>query len=85
VLTGAHPNVVTAAYLTNALRPKLKNAGIVGSYGWGGKTPEQLTGLMGSLKVEWLDPVMCRGLPTKEDLDALDRLADAIAKRHEVL
>jgi len=85
VLAGAHPNVITAAYLTNALRPKLKTAGIIGSYGWGGKAPEQLKGLMGSLKVEWLDPVMCRGLPTKEDLDALDRLADAIAERHEAL
>jgi len=85
VLAGAHPNVVTAAYLTNALRPKLKTAGIIGSYGWGGKAPEQLKGLMGSIKVEWLDPVMCRGLPTKEDLDALDRLADAIAERHEAL
>ena len=85
VLTGAHPNEITAAYLTNALRPKLKNAGIIGSYGWGGKAPEQLKGLMGSLKVEWLDSVMCRGLPTKEDLDALDRLADAIAKKHEAL
>ncbi len=85
VLTGAHPNVILAAYLTSALRPKLKTAGIIGSYGWGGKAPEQLKGLMGSLKVEWLDPVMCRGLPTKEDLDALDRLADAIAERHEEL
>jgi len=68
VLTGAHPNVITAAYLTNALRPKLKNAGIIGSYGWGGKAPEQLKGLMGSLKVDWLDPVMCRGLPDERGL-----------------
>ena len=85
VLTGAHPNVVTAAYLTNALRPKLKTAGLIGSYGWGGKAPEQIAGLMSSLKLEWLDPVMCRGLPTKEGLDSLDRLADAIAERHEGL
>jgi len=85
VLTGAHPNVITAAYLTGALRPKLKHAAIIGSYGWGGKAPEQIMGLMSSLKVEWLDPVMCRGLPAKEDLDALDRLADAIAERHEGL
>jgi len=85
VLTGAHPNVVTAAYLTNALRPKLNTAAIIGSYGWGGKAPEQIAGLMGSLKVEWLDPVMCRGLPTQGDLEALDRLADAIASRHEKL
>jgi len=35
VLTGAHPKVVYAVYLTNALRPKLKFASIIGSYGWG--------------------------------------------------
>lgn len=85
VLTGAHPNVVTAAYLTGALRPKLKHAAIIGSYGWGGKAPEQIMGLMGSLKVEWLGPVMSRGLPTEEDLEALDRLADAIVSRHKKL
>lgn len=85
VLTGAHPNVVIAAYLTGALRPKLKYAGVIGSYGWGGKAPDQIMGLMGSLKVEWLDPVMSKGLPTVEDLEALDQLADAIAERHEAL
>lgn len=85
VLTGAHPNVVTAAYLTGALRPKLKHAAIIGSYGWGGKAPEQIAGLMGSLKVEWLGPVLSRGLPTQEDLEAIDRLAGAIAERHEGL
>ena len=82
VLTGAHPSIVTAAYLTNALRPKLKHAAFIGSYGWAGKAKEQITGLMSSLKLEWLDPVLCRGLPTKEDLDRLEQLADAIASRH---
>ena len=30
VLTGAHPEVVYAAFLTNALRPKLRFASIIG-------------------------------------------------------
>jgi flavorubredoxin len=85
VLTGAHPNVVIAAYLTGALRPKLKHAAIIGSYGWGGKASEQIAGLMGSLKVEWLGPVLSRGLPTEKDLVSLDRLADEIASRHKTL
>ena len=33
VLTGAHPHVVTAAYLVNALRPKLRFGAVVGTYG----------------------------------------------------
>lgn len=49
VLTGAHPNVVYAAYLANALRPKLQFASIIGSYGWGGKMVNQLVGMLLSL------------------------------------
>ena len=45
VLVGAHPHVVTAAYLINALRPKLRFGAVVGSYGWGGKAAEQVIGL----------------------------------------
>ena len=82
VLTGAHPSIVTAAYLTNALRPKLKHAAFIGSYGWAGKAEEQITALMSSLKLEWLDPVLCRGLPAKEDFDRLAYLAENIAEHH---
>jgi flavorubredoxin len=81
VLVGPHPSVVSAAYLINALRPKLKYAGVIGSYGWGGKAPETVTGLVGTLKLNWFDPVMVKGLPREEDLAALDRLAAQIAER----
>lgn len=37
VLGGPHPAAVYAAYLANALRPKTCFAGIMGSYGWGGR------------------------------------------------
>lgn len=83
VLTGPHPSVVSAAYLVAALRPKLKYAGIIGSYGWGGKAVDTLGSLTGSLKLEWLEPVLVKGLPRDEDRAALDRLADEIAARHK--
>ena len=83
VLTGAHPNVVYAAYLANALRPKLKFASIIGSYGWGGKMVEQIAGLIPNLKVELLNPVVCQGFPGKSDFDALDKLAGSIADKHK--
>jgi len=85
VLTGAHPNVVYAAYLANALRPKAKFVSIVGSYGWGGKMVQQLAGLISNLKVEILDPVVVKGYPKDEDFEALDRLAAAIAEKHQAL
>jgi len=80
---GAHPNVFYAAYLANALRPKLQFASIIGSYGWSSKAIEQITGLIPNLKVEILDPVLCKGSPREADLEALGRLAGAIAGRHQ--
>ncbi|MFO7619114.1 MAG: FprA family A-type flavoprotein [Thermoplasmata archaeon] len=83
VLGGAHPLAVYAAYLANALRPKTKFVSIIGSYGWGGKTVEQLAGMIGNLKVEVIEPVLVKGMPTEEDYRKIDALADAIAKKHE--
>jgi len=85
VLTGAHPNVVYAAYLANALRPKTRFVSIIGSYGWGGKMVKQLAGMISNLKVEVLDPVVVKGYPRDEDFAALDKLATTIAERHEAL
>jgi len=83
VLVGPHPNVVYAVYLTNALRPKLKFASIIGSYGWGGKMVEQLVGMIPNLKVEILEPIVIKGFPKEKDFKALDRLADEILNKHK--
>ncbi len=85
VLAGPHPNTVLAAYLTNALRPKLKNAAIIGSYLWGTRAVDILKGLMPNLNVQILDPVMVRGLPRDDDYANLDKLAEAIAEKHKAL
>jgi len=85
VLTGAHPNVVYAAYLANALRPKVKFVSIIGSYGWGGKMVKQLAGMIPNLKAEVLAPVVIQGHPKDEDFEALDRLAATIAEKHNAL
>lgn len=83
VLVGPHPAVAYAVSLTNALRPKLKFAGIIGSYGWGGKMVEQISGMLSSLKLEMLEPVLVKGLPKEADFKALDHLADEILKKHK--
>lgn len=83
VLVGPHPTVAYAAILTNALRPKLRYAAVMGSYSWGGKMVEQIAGLLSSLKLEMLAPVLAKGLPKNEDFKAIDRLADDILKRHK--
>ena len=83
VLAGPHPNVVYATFLANALRPKLRFASIIGSYGWGGKTIEQLTAMVPNLKVELLDPVLSKGFPKEADFRALDKLAETIAQKYK--
>jgi flavorubredoxin len=84
-LAGAHPKAAYAAILANALRPKTKFASIIGSYGWGGKMVEQLTGLISNLKVEVLTPVTAKGHPKDDDFMALDKLADEILAKHKKL
>ncbi len=83
VLAAPHPYVVYAAYLVNALRPKLKFASVIGSYGWGGRMLEQIKGILANLKVEIIDPVIVKGYPKEEDFKLLDRLADEILQKHK--
>jgi flavorubredoxin len=82
VLAGPHPLAAYATFLANALRPRVKFLSIIGSYGWGGKTVETLAGMIPNLKVEVLEPVLCKGMASQKDFEALDRLANAIAQKH---
>jgi flavorubredoxin len=83
VLIGPHPCAAYATFLANALRPKTKFASIIGSYSWGSKMVEQLTGMMSNLKAEILEPVLAKGEPRESDFAALDRLADEILAKHK--
>ncbi len=85
VLGGPHPTVLGAVHLAAALNPKLRFAAVIGSYGWGGKSVEQIAAVISRSDIEMLDPVLCKGLPRQADFAALDSLADAIATRHRSL
>ncbi len=82
VLTGPHPAAVYATYLANAIRPKVKFATVIGSYGWSTKAVETIAGMIPNLKAEILPPVICKGHPTEADFEALRVLADTIAAKH---
>ena len=82
VLFGPHPQAVYATYLVNLLRPRMRFASIIGSYGWGGKTVETLKGMLTSVKPELLEPVYIRGAPGAETVREIERLAGDIAKKH---
>ncbi|MCK4251513.1 FprA family A-type flavoprotein, partial [candidate division WOR-3 bacterium] len=83
VLVGPHPAAVYATYLANALRPKTKFASIIGSYGWGGKMVDTITGMLGNLKVELISPVIVKGYPKENDFTLLEKLADEILAKHK--
>jgi flavorubredoxin len=82
VLGGPHPHAMHAAYLTNLLRPKVQFASVIGSFGWGGRSVEQIAAALGTLKPQFLDPVLSKGRPSADVRAQLDELADTIAKNH---
>jgi len=72
-----------AALLDTVDPTKAQFLSIVGSYGWGGKTVKTLAGKVTNLKVEMLEPVLCKGIPKEDTLQSLDKLADLIARKHQ--
>ena len=83
VHVGPHPLAANAAILANALRPKVRFASIIGSYGWANKIVETITSLIPNIKAEILPPVLAKGLPKEAEFNELDRLADSIAQKHK--
>ncbi len=82
MLSGPHPSAVYAAYLVNALKPKAKFIGIMGSYGWGGRTVDIIKANLGALKVEILEPLLIKGAPRAGDYEKIDEFARKIAEKH---
>ncbi len=80
---GPHPNVMHATILANELRPKLRVASIIGSYGWATKAVEHLSQAIPNLNVELIPPVLCKGKPKGPVFEALDVLADQIVAKHK--
>jgi len=85
VLAGLHPVVVSTMYLVNALRPKTKILGLVSSYGWGGTGKEDFKNLLKNLRGTFLEPVLIKGLPRKEDEKKLDELVEKIVNLNKSL
>lgn len=85
VHVGPHPSVFSVTHLANALRPKLKYAAIIGSYGWSTKVVEQISGLIPNLNVQVLSTVLCKGVPKDATFAELDTLADMIRDKHATI
>ncbi|MGD0079112.1 MAG: FprA family A-type flavoprotein [Methanoregula sp.] len=83
VLFGPHPQIINATYLANLLKPKVRFASVIGSFGWGGKSAETIVKMLDHIKVEVLEPVVIKGMPDEAAIVALNRLADDILKKHK--
>ncbi|MFW5998827.1 MAG: FprA family A-type flavoprotein [Halanaerobiaceae bacterium] len=83
VLTGPHPGIQNATYLANALRPKVKYASIIGSYGWAGKMEKMLKEMIPKLDVELIEPVIIKGRPQSQDLEKINKLSETILDKHK--
>jgi len=82
VLAGAHPAVISAAYLVNALRPKTKLVSVIGSYGWNGKVMvKHIKDTLKNLKAEWIEPLLIKGLPKERDFEDIKSFAKTLAER----
>lgn len=77
-----HPLAVMAAYVASGLKPKVRWATVVGSYGWSPKGLEDPSALLPGLKAEFLPPVLAKGYPQAESLGAVRALAHRIAEAH---
>ncbi|NHK29744.1 MAG: FprA family A-type flavoprotein [Asgard group archaeon] len=85
VLTGPHPLAAYATILVDALRPKVKHFGIIGSYGWKCQLVEKVISLISRVKPEIFEPIIVRGKVTDKGLKALDNLAEEIFEKHKAL
>jgi flavorubredoxin len=82
VLAGAHPSVIYFSYLMNGLRPKTKFISVVGSYGWNGKVMvKHVQETLKNVKAEWLNPILAKGFPKKEDYLKLKEFAKELSNR----
>ena len=83
VLAGPHPMAINACILANALKPKVKFASVIGSYGWGGKLTETIASLFTSIKPEFVQPVVIKGKLKEADYVELDKLINSIIDKHK--
>jgi len=79
VLAGMHPLAVYAAHLVKALRPPLKYAALLSSFGWGGGAVKQASEILGPTGIEVVGVVEVNGPPTDQDFGKIAELGKQLA------
>ncbi|MBI2908689.1 MAG: FprA family A-type flavoprotein [Chloroflexi bacterium] len=81
LLGGLHPVAASGLTLVKALRPRLKLAAFVGSYGWGGGAGSQAKGALEALRFEVVDILDITGPPHEKDIERAAQLGQTLARR----
>lgn len=81
LLSEAHPVVIMTANVIRLLKTKIKYAGVIGSYGWGGRTVEVIEEALKNMSLEFLEPVMVKGLPQESDYELISSLVKNIEEK----
>jgi flavorubredoxin len=81
VLGGMHPLAVFASYLIRALRPPLKYAVILSSYGWGGGAIKQALEILGPTKIELVDSYEINGPPSEKDYSKIEEIGRKLSEK----
>ena len=81
VLAGPHPVAVSACYVANLLRPKIKYLSVIGSFAWGGILQKKIEDLFATTKPERLPDVLVKGSATPEQMQQVKELAKTIAEK----
>lgn len=81
VLGGMHPLGIYAAHLVKILRPPLKYAVILSSFGWGGGAIKQALEILGPTKVELVDSLEINGPPSAQDLQKIVEIGNQLSNK----
>lgn len=81
VLGGAHPLGIYAAYLIKMLRPPLKYAVLLSSYGWGGGAIKQTLEILNSTGIEVLEAYKVNGPPSEEDYQRIVEIGRKLSNK----
>jgi flavorubredoxin len=81
VLGGMHPIAIYAAYLVKALRPPLKYAAILSSYGWAGGALRQALEILGSTKIEVVGTLEINGPPSIDDCQKIMEMGKQLSHK----
>jgi flavorubredoxin len=81
VLGGMHPIAMNAANLVKALRPPLKYATILSSYGWAGGALRQALEILGPTKIEVVGTLEINGPPSVGDYQKIVEMGKQLSNK----